>query len=119
MARIATLAAVNGVLAVAFGTSGAHLIASPQGKALLATAAGFQLAHAAAALAAMALLPGRAGRYAALSMSAGALIFGSTLAALAFGGPRWLGAVAPGGGTLMMLGWLLLAARFATLKRPG
>ena len=115
--RIAALAAMNGVLAVVFGTSGAHFADGAQAKAWLATAAAFQLAHAAAALAALALLPGRAGSYAALAMSLGALVFGSALAGLAFDGPRWLAAIAPGGGTLMMLGWLLLAARFATLPR--
>jgi uncharacterized membrane protein YgdD (TMEM256/DUF423 family) len=30
---------------------------------------------------------------------------------MALGGPRWLGAVTPVGGSLMILGWLVLAWR--------
>lgn len=51
---------------------------------------------------------------AALALLVGVLIFCGTLMAMAFGGPRWLGAVTPVGGTLMILGFLifaLLAAR--------
>ncbi|MFB6260393.1 MAG: DUF423 domain-containing protein, partial [Thiohalorhabdaceae bacterium] len=35
--------------------------------------------------------------------------FPGTLYALALGGPRWLGAVTPLGGTAFILAWLLLA----------
>lgn len=51
---------------------------------------------------------------AALALLVGVLIFCGTLMAMSFGGPRWLGAVTPVGGTLMILGFLifaLLAAR--------
>lgn len=51
---------------------------------------------------------------AALALLVGVLIFCGSLMAMAFGGPRWLGAVTPVGGTLMILGFLifaLLAAR--------
>ena len=113
----ASLAALNGVLAVAFGTSGAHLVTQPQAKEWLALAATFGLAHAAAALGVLALLPGRVGRLAALLMGMGALIFGLTLSAMAFGAPHWLGAVTPGGGTLMFAGWVLVLARFLTIPR--
>jgi uncharacterized membrane protein YgdD (TMEM256/DUF423 family) len=37
------------------------------------------------------------------------MIFALTVAALALGGPRWLGAVTPLGGVLMMIGFVLLA----------
>ncbi len=46
---------------------------------------------------------------AAVSILAGSLIFSTTVALLALGGPRWLGAVTPIGGTLMILGFLLFA----------
>ena len=36
----------------------------------------------------------------------GLLIFSSTLYVMALGGPRWLGAVTPVGGSLLVLGWL-------------
>jgi len=32
---------------------------------------------------------------------------------MAFGAPRWLGAITPIGGVLMILGWLWLVWRFA------
>ena len=35
----------------------------------------------------------------------GLFIFSTTLYAMALGGPRWLGAVTPIGGTLLVLGW--------------
>jgi uncharacterized membrane protein YgdD (TMEM256/DUF423 family) len=41
-------------------------------------------------------------------MSAGALLFGGALYLIALTGARWLGAVAPIGGSLMILGWLLV-----------
>lgn len=40
---------------------------------------------------------------------AGILFFCGSLIGLALGGPRWLGAVAPIGGTAFILGWLVLA----------
>jgi uncharacterized membrane protein YgdD (TMEM256/DUF423 family) len=39
----------------------------------------------------------------------GTLIFSFTVFALALGGPRWLGAITPIGGTLMILGFVLFA----------
>ena len=113
----ASLAALNGLLAVAFGTSGAHLVSDAHARDLLMLAATFELSHAAAALGVLALLPGRIGRGVALLLGAGALVFGMALAVLAFGGPRWMGAVAPAGGTLMFVGWVLLFGRLATLQR--
>ena len=41
--------------------------------------------------------------------SLGALIFCDTVSWLALGGPRWLGAVTPLGGVLMVAGFLLFA----------
>lgn len=115
----AALAALSGVLAVAFGTSGAHLVTDAHAKEWLSLAATFGLAHAAAALAVLALLPGRAGRLSATLMGAGALIFGLTLSAMALGAPHWLGAVTPAGGTLMFAGWVLALARILTWPRAG
>ena len=117
MARIAALAALNGALAITFGTAGAHLITVEPARGWLVTASIFGLAHAAAALAVLALAPDRLGRAIALVMSVGAFIFASTLGLLAFGLPRWLGAVTPVGGTLLLLSWAVLAARFVTVRR--
>ena len=104
------LAALNGLLAVSIGAFGAHGIADPQAKAWIATAAQFQLPHAAAVLALLAWRP--AWRVAPWLLAVGALLFAGALQGLGLGGPRWLGMVAPVGGTLMMAGWawVLVAA---------
>ena len=39
----------------------------------------------------------------------GALIFSGTIAILALGGPRWLGAITPIGGTLMIAAFVIFA----------
>lgn len=39
----------------------------------------------------------------------GSAVFAGTLYFMAVGGPRWLGAVTPIGGTALIVGWLLLA----------
>ena len=46
---------------------------------------------------------------ATVCLTAGALVFSGTVAVLALGGPRWLGAVTPMGGALMIAGFLLFA----------
>lgn len=46
---------------------------------------------------------------AGISLLLGTLIFSGTVAALALGSPRWLGAVTPIGGTLMIVGYALFA----------
>ena len=46
---------------------------------------------------------------AGVCLAAGGLIFSGTVAVLALGGPRWLGAVTPIGGTLMIAGFVLFA----------
>lgn len=46
---------------------------------------------------------------AAGSLLAGSLIFSGTVAVLALGGPRWLGAVTPIGGLGMIVGFALVA----------
>jgi uncharacterized membrane protein YgdD (TMEM256/DUF423 family) len=39
----------------------------------------------------------------------GSVIFAGTLYAMGLGAPRWLGAITPVGGSLLIAGWLLLA----------
>jgi uncharacterized membrane protein YgdD (TMEM256/DUF423 family) len=101
------LAALSAALAVAAGAFGAHGAA---GKAAewLATGATYQMIHAVAAIA----LAGRAdARGPGWTLLAGAALFAVTLYVMALGGPRWLGAVTPVGGALMIGGWLWLAVR--------
>lgn len=99
------LIGLSGALAVAAGAFAAHG-ASEQAVDWLRTGAFYQLIHAVAALAVVERLGTKPP--AALFLAGGA-IFALTLYAMAFGAPRWLGAVTPIGGTLMILGWLWLA----------
>lgn len=103
MRPLLALAALNGLLAVAVGAFGAHAITDPQAKAWIATGAQYGLGHAVAALVAA-----DRSRAAAWAMTLGALLFSGALYALALTQMRWLGAVAPIGGTLMIAGWALL-----------
>lgn len=56
-----------------------------------------------------AAFPGGGFRTALLLLLAGGVVFSGTVFALALGGPRWLGAVTPVGGLLMIAGFLLTA----------
>jgi uncharacterized membrane protein YgdD (TMEM256/DUF423 family) len=58
--------------------------------------------------------PGRRWTLAGACLSAGAMVFSGTVAALALGGPRWLGAVTPAGGVLLIAGFLAMG--FAALR---
>lgn len=103
---LGALAALSGAIAVIAGAFAAHGAA---GKAAewLRTGAQYQLAHAVAALVALGLPNGRG---AALLFLLGSAVFAGTLYAMALGWPRWLGAVTPVGGAVMIGGWLVLAA---------
>jgi uncharacterized membrane protein YgdD (TMEM256/DUF423 family) len=48
-------------------------------------------------------------------LAAGTLIFSGTVGAIALGAPRWLGAVTPIGGVLLIVGFLAMA--WAALRR--
>jgi len=103
---IAILAALSAAIAIAAGAFGAHGAANPQAAEWLRTGGTYQLIHAVALLA-LARLPVGAGP--SLGLLAGSLIFAATLYAMALGAPRWLGAVTPIGGVLMIAGWLWAA----------
>lgn len=101
---IAILAALSAALAVAAGAFGAHGAASPQAAEWLKTGGMYQLIHAVAALAIMGTTRG-----AAIMLLVGAAIFAATLYLMALGAPRWLGAITPIGGSLLIAGWLWAA----------
>jgi uncharacterized membrane protein YgdD (TMEM256/DUF423 family) len=101
---LAILAALSGAVAVAAGAFGAHG-ASGDAVKWLTTGAHYQLVHAVAALVALRL----DARGPAWLFVAGAAIFAGTLYLMAVGAPRWLGAVTPIGGALLIGGWLWLA----------
>ncbi|HTZ77479.1 MAG TPA: DUF423 domain-containing protein [Stellaceae bacterium] len=112
MRRLWLLAAgINGLAAVGVGALAQHLWAGDPHRLLLAeTGVRYGLPHA-AALIALVALPANAGPLFAAAGSAlalGVTLFALSLYALAAGWPSWLAAVTPVGGTLMILGWLLL-----------
>ena len=101
---LVVLAALSGAVAVAAGAFGAH---GAEGKAAewLRTGGEYQLIHAVAALVAARMGASGPGW---LFLGGGAL-FAGTLYLMAVGAPRWLGAITPIGGTLLIAGWLWLA----------
>ena len=113
------VAALSGAVSVMAGAFGAHGIdastaAGARSRELLQTGSHYEIAHALAILA-VAALTRRAGLKEGLATAAqilflaGSVLFPGALYALALGGPRWLGAVAPIGGLAFILGWLALA----------
>jgi uncharacterized membrane protein YgdD (TMEM256/DUF423 family) len=108
---IVVLSAASALLAVLAGAFGAHAIADPAAKGWLQTGAHYQLVHAVAALACVALNAklGRGAAAAAWLFLGGGLVFGGSLYLISLGAPRILGAVTPVGGVLMLTGWLTLA----------
>lgn len=102
MSLVFVLAALSGAVAVGAGAFGAH---AAQGEAAewLRTGGMYQLIHAVAAAA----LAERSGVAAWLFVIGGA-VFALSLYAMALGAARWLGAVTPIGGTLLIIGWLWL-----------
>ncbi len=105
-------AALSGALAVGAGAFGAHG-ATGAAAEWLKTGGQYQLIHAVAALAVLRL---DAKGPASLFLIGGA-IFAVSLYLMALGLPRWLGAVTPIGGALLIIGWLWLA--WIALRTPG
>lgn len=104
---IAIVAALSAALAIGAGAFGAHGVTDPKAVEWLRTGGLYQLVHAVAALAIMGVARG-----AAALLLTGAAIFALTLYAMALGAPKWLGAVTPIGGLLMIAGWLWAAWTF-------
>jgi uncharacterized membrane protein YgdD (TMEM256/DUF423 family) len=114
------LGALLGAVSVIAGAFGAHALAArlePRELALWETASRY-LMYGAFAMILVGLL-GRQGSAkgvdgAGWCLLAGSLIFSGTVFALALGSPRWLGAITPIGGTLLIIGFLIFA--WAALK---
>lgn len=101
---VTILAALSGAIAVGASAFGAH---GAQGKAAewLRTGGEYQLIHAVAALVALRM----EARGPAWLFVVGSAVFAGTLYLMALGAPRWLGAVTPVGGLLLIAGWVWLA----------
>lgn len=107
---IGFFAAVSAAIAIAAGAFGAHAAPGQQEAEWLRTGGFYQLIHAVAALAIMGFARGPA-----ILLLSGSVLFALTLYAMALGAPRWLGAITPIGGTLLIAGWLWAA--WMTLSR--
>lgn len=107
---IVATGALLGASAVMLGAFGVHALQgrlTPQEAGWWETGVQYQMWHALALLLTAALPLSRPAA-AAWCFTAGALIFSGTLYLMALGLPRWLGAVTPVGGVLLIAGWLLL-----------
>lgn len=113
--NLARIGASLGFLAVALGAFGAHGLEGQLTADRLDTyhtAAHYHLIHALALFAAAWALErggGRAARLAGWGFGLGTLVFSGSLYLLAITGARWLGAVTPLGGLLLLAGWVALA----------
>jgi uncharacterized membrane protein YgdD (TMEM256/DUF423 family) len=97
----------------AFGAHGLRGVLSPQQLASYLTGVTYQQLHALGLIlvGAIATLTPRSvwlGR-AAMLFVLGITLFSGSIYALTLGAPRWLGMVAPVGGTSFMLGWAAIA----------
>ncbi len=120
--------AIFGALGVALGAFGAHGLPGrleslgwsaeevARRVEIFETAVRYQMYHALALLAVGLLHRHQRGSSTLLhssgaAMTAGVIIFSGLLYVLVFAGPgwRWLGAIVPIGGTLLIVGWTLLA----------
>ncbi len=118
--RILAAGALLAVLGVGLGAFGAHALREALGQRELGwwqTGVHYQMWHAVALLALSAVPLPRVGAPSFL-LGLGAAVFSATLYLMALGAPRWLGAVTPVGGALMILGWLLLAWRASSHAGP-
>jgi uncharacterized membrane protein YgdD (TMEM256/DUF423 family) len=105
-------AGIHGFFGVAMGAFAAHALKnrlSPEALGWVETGSRYQLIHALALLA-LAALGEKLGEKSLGRMgwefSMGALVFSGSLYAMALTNLRWLGAVTPLGGLLLLLGWL-------------
>lgn len=108
---IPMIAAVFGLLGVAFGAFGAHGVDSAQAKAWMDTGSKFQLAHVMATLACVSFGVWGApfAMRAAPFFLGGIVLFSGSLYALALGAPKIVAMAAPVGGLSFMMGWGILA----------
>lgn len=112
----AAAGAASALLAVAAGAFGAHALRSrlpPDLVAVFETGARYQMYHALALFVvawAVTRWPGMPVRAAGWLFIGGTVLFSGSLYLLALSGTRWLGAITPFGGLLLLAGWAALLA---------
>lgn len=119
MTNWTVVGAVLGGVGVAAGAFGAHALKdrlSAEALGWWQTGAQYQLAHALAlVLVGVTALrrPSRAIAFAGRAFASGVILFSGSLYALALTDARWLGAITPVGGLLLLVGWIALAVSAA------
>jgi len=109
-----TVAALNGLIAVAAGAFGAHALKTrlaPADLAIFEVGARYQMYHALALLAVAAVAaakPSAAVSAAGVCFALGIILFSGSLYGLSLLGWKWLGPITPIGGGLFLVGWGLL-----------
>lgn len=114
--RFILAGAILSGLAVAAGAFGAHAVKpfpDMEASGWWQLAVQYQMWHGLAVLG-LGLSGWNGVRLPAWLFTAGAIVFAGTLYAMALGAPRWLGAVTPLGGLLLLAGWVTIVLR--TLK---
>jgi uncharacterized membrane protein YgdD (TMEM256/DUF423 family) len=107
------LLAATGVALGAFGAHALKNVLSSEALGWWQTGVQYQMWHA-IGLVAIGAAPAARTRGPARMLAAGTLIFSGSLYAMALSETRWLGAVTPLGGVLMIAGWAWLAWRLAS-----
>ena len=105
------LGAISGFVSVAVGAFAAHGVQDPDAAEWLRLGAQYGFMHAAATFvcALFMELGAHRARLAPAFFLSGTVFFSGSLYAMAFGAPRWFGAITPLGGLLFLIGWAVLA----------
>jgi len=111
-----SILAGTAVAAGAFGAHGLEGRVTPELLAAFSTGARYQIYHALGLLAiswAVTRWPEARLDLGGWLLTAGTVLFSGSLYLMAMTGARWLGAITPIGGLLLLAGWALLAWRIA------
>jgi len=107
--KLTRLAGISGFVAVALGAFGAHALKThftPEMTDIYRTAVLYHLVHTVALFGYGIWVDRNSGvRWPGWCFGAGILVFSGSLYVLAVTGIRWLGAVTPIGGVLLLAGW--------------
>ena len=127
MGRWLAVAGLSGLIAIAIGAFGTHLLAGrlpPTSLSWIATGTGYQMTHSLALLGVALLARERAGRSATVELAGwcfvvGIVLFCGSLYVLALTGAGPVAWLTPVGGAAFMIGWAALARQGFILWRAS